>query len=418
MLYGLIGERLGHSYSVQIHASIADYKYELREIKKEELEEFIKNRDFNGINVTIPYKKSVMPYLDEVSETARRIGAVNTVVNKNGKLYGYNTDFYGMRELVKHAGISVENKKVLIFGTGGTSATARAVSESLHAREIISVSRGGKNGAITYEQAALAHNDADVIINTTPAGMYPDTESRPADISVFKDLSGVIDAVYNPLKTRLVLEAQKRGIKAEGGLYMLAAQGVYASALFLGKEVNRSDIDKAYSKVLSEKRNIVLTGMPGAGKTTVGKLLAARTGKPFFDSDCETVKAIGMSVSDYFARFGESAFRKKEKETVTRLSLIGGRIIATGGGAVLDGENVDALRHNGVIVFLDTPIEKIAATADRPLSSTRAELEKRYAERYRIYCDTADVRIVNSGTPDQASDGVLEAIKLKTETDL
>lgn len=411
MLYGLIGERLGHSYSVQIHASIADYKYELKEIEKQDLEAFIKSREFNGINVTIPYKKSVIPYLDEVSETARKIGAVNTVVNKNGRLYGYNTDFYGMRELIRHAGINVENKKVLIFGTGGTSATARAAAESLSAREIINVSRSGKNGAVTYEQAALIHNDADIIINTTPSGMYPDTESCPADISVFKKLSGVVDAVYNPLKTRLVLEAQKRGIKAEGGLYMLAAQGVYASALFLGREVNAADIEKAYFDVLAEKRNIVLTGMPGAGKTTVGGLIAEATGKPFFDSDREIVNEIKMPVSDFFAQFGEPAFRKKEKEIIKRLSSVGGRIIATGGGAVLDCENIDALKQNGVIVFLDTPIEKIAETDDRPLSSTRAALEKRYAERYRIYCDTADIKIVNNSTAKQAADGVLSVLK-------
>lgn len=411
MLYGLIGERLGHSYSVQIHKSIADYNYELCELSADKLEEFMKHRDFSGINVTIPYKQSVMPYLNEISDTAKKIGAVNTVVNKNGKLYGYNTDYYGMRELIRHAGIDISGKKILVLGTGGTSATARAVSESLGAASVINVSRSKKNGALTYSEAAELHSDADVIINTTPAGMYPNILDCPVDISAYKNLSGVIDAVYNPLKTHLVLEAEKLGIKAEGGLYMLAAQAVYASALFLSKNADPADIERAYAQVLAEKRNIVLTGMPGAGKSTVGKRLSKVTGKIFSDSDRAVTKHVKMSISDYFARFGETEFRKEESKAIAEISATGGQVIATGGGAVLCRENIDVLRQNGVIVFLDTPLKKIEATSDRPLSSTRGDLEKRYAERYEIYCKTADIIIKNNTTPDQAVKSILEELK-------
>ena len=276
MTCGLIGRRLGHSYSPQIHRALADYDYKLWELEPEELETFFRHQDFTGVNVTIPYKQAVIPLLDEFSETARAIGAVNTVVRRGGKLYGDNTDFAGMAALIHRIMLSLEGKKVLILGTGGTSKTAVAVARSLGAAEVYRLSRSGREGALTYEDAARLHADADVLINTTPGGMYPAVEGCPVALDAFPNLSGVVDAVYNPLRTNLVLQARSRGIPAEGGLYMLAAQAAYASALFRGCETSQRDIDLAYQTVRREMENIVLIGMPSSGKSTVGRALAER----------------------------------------------------------------------------------------------------------------------------------------------
>ncbi len=408
MRYGLIGERLSHSYSKEIHGSIADYDYELLELRPNELEGFCRAREFCGINVTIPYKKDIMPYLDEISSDALAIGAVNTVVNKGGRLYGYNTDFYGMRELIESIGVSCEGKKVLILGTGGTSLTANAVAKSLGAREVIRVSRTAREGVCSYTQAVEIHRDADIIINTTPCGMYPNVDESPIDISGFENLSGVIDAIYNPLKTRLILDAESRGIRAAGGLYMLAGQAVWASALFLGKEPDRRDIQRAYSAVKKSKQNIVLIGMPSCGKSTVGRELSKRLSLPFVDSDDEIIKKIGMLIGEYFDKFGEEKFREVEGEIIAELSILTGHIIATGGGAVLRKENVTALKQNGRLIFLDRPLEGLVPTADRPLSSSRADVEKRYRERYPIYTAVADEIIDNSGNLGEAINEILK----------
>lgn len=255
MDFGLIGEKLGHSYSVEIHEKIADYKYELKEIAPEDLDSFMKERPFKAINVTIPYKQDVIPYLSEISETAREIGAVNVIVNKNGRLCGDNTDFKGICALIDHAGVRIEGRKVLILGTGGTSRTARYAAGKLKALSVTNVSRSGKGGAVTYEEALRDFADTQVIINTTPCGMYPKTSGMPIDINNFPALEGVIDVVYNPIETRLVKAAKAKGLPAEGGLYMLTAQAVYASALFLEKEADPSVIDKVYGEMLKEKKN-------------------------------------------------------------------------------------------------------------------------------------------------------------------
>lgn len=410
MKYGLIGEHLTHSYSCEIHAQIADYEYELHELAPSELGGFLTKREFNAINVTIPYKQDVIPYLDGISDTAKRIGAVNTIVNRGGKLYGDNTDFAGMLALAKHIGVDMKGKRVLILGTGGASKTGHALAEYMGAESVYYVSRSGKNGSITYEQAVSEHSDAQVIINATPVGMFPKQGGRPIDISAFPKLEGVLDAIYNPLRTNLILDAQERGIPAEGGLYMLSAQAVHAAAVFQDIPLDESLVDKAFKRVKNDKQNIVLIGMPSSGKTTVGRILAEKCGKELADTDEYIVKKIGMPIADFFAKHGEAEFRKIEKETVAGLASTGGKIIATGGGAVLDAENVRALKQNGVLVFLDRRPENLIATDDRPLASRRSALEKLYAERYDIYCAAAEVHIDANTTPGAEADSILKEL--------
>ena len=396
MQYGLIGEHLTHSYSCEIHGKIADYHYELCELRPDELDAFLREPKFKAINVTIPYKQSVIPYLYYISDKAKSIGAVNTIVNRDGKLYGYNTDFMGMEALFTHMGVSLKGKKVLILGTGGTSRTARAVAEALGAREILKVSRKSGEGVITYDEALSKHNDAEIIINTTPVGMFPKSDARPIDISGFTKLEGILDAIYNPLRTNLVQDGQERGIPASGGLYMLSGQAVFASAIFQGIETDTKLIDTAYNAVLGQKRNIVLIGMPSCGKTTVGKMLAQQTGMELIDTDELITERVG-SIADFIRTEGETAFRNVESEVIKSIADKSGCIIATGGGSVLRHENVRALKHNGVVVFLDRALENLITTDDRPLSSNREALERRYHERYDIYRASADV-IIDANT--------------------
>jgi shikimate dehydrogenase len=414
MEYGLIGEKLGHSFSKQIHGSIDDYDYILREIPRGEVEGFMKKRDFKGINVTIPYKETVIPMLDEIDETARGIGAVNTVVNRNGKLTGYNTDVDGMTAMILREGMELKGSKVLILGTGGTSKTARYVAGKLGAETVLRVSRSPKDDCITYEQAYNEHSDADFIINTTPVGMYPDTLKCPVDIERFKDLSGVVDAIFHPLRSNLVLEAQARGIKACGGLYMLAAQAVYARTRFLNlKETDVKLIKKAYNEVLAKVRNVIMIGMPSCGKSTVGRALSGKTGAEFKDTDDVITKRIGCTISDFFKEKGESEFRRIESEVISELTGTGGRIIATGGGAVLNPENVRALKRDGILIFLDRKIDNLTPTADRPLLQNREMLEKLFRERYDIYKAAADVTIDANNSIAMNVKKVMEAADLE-----
>jgi len=272
--YGCIGEHLKHSFSKEIHETFADYSYEICEIPKSEIDDFMKTADFSAINVTIPYKETVIPYLYYIDPMAKDIGAVNTVVNRDGKLYGYNTDFFGMKSLIEKMGLSLEGKKVAILGTGGTSKTATAVAKALCASKIIRISRTEKDGCITYESLYSCHNDIDVIINTTPSGMFPNWDNSPVELKYFKKLSGVVDVVYNPLTTKLVRDAKNLGIKAECGLYMLVAQAVRASEIFLDTTYQENTIDEVFGKILRPKKNIILTGMPACGKSTVGAILS------------------------------------------------------------------------------------------------------------------------------------------------
>lgn len=397
MKYGLIGKPLGHSFSREIHALIADYDYRLFEIDEDELPRFFQERDFSGINVTIPYKQAVIPFLDKISDEAKKIGAVNTIVKKEGKLFGFNTDYFGMRALIKSTGLDLENKSVLILGTGGTSKTAFEVSKSLGAKKIVKVSRKKSFGAVTYDEAYEKYSGADFIINTTPVGMFPNADKTPVDVKKFKNLQGVIDAVYNPLRTNFVLDAESIGAKGRGGLYMLVAQAVYASALFLDKTADESVIDKTYARILQEKRNIVLCGMPSSGKTTVGKALANDFGKRFIDTDDVVVEKKKESISDIFEKYGEGEFRKEERLAIEELSKENGLVIATGGGAVLDENNVRALKRNGVILFLNRSLENLVATADRPLSKDTEKLKNLFEKRYDVYKSCADAVIPADG---------------------
>ena len=402
MHYGLIGEKLGHSFSAEIHQVLKSNPYALVELSKDELDAFFAAKDFSAINVTIPYKTAVIPYLSYVDEAANEIGAVNTVVNKNGELWGYNTDFYGLSALISHAEITLQNKKVAILGTGGTSKTALAVAKSLGAKEVLLVSRNTGDGVITYQELTNFHTDIEVLINTTPVGMYPNTEATPVDVSVFAKLSGVIDAIYNPLCTQLILDAQKRGIPAEGGLYMLVAQAVRASELFLNCTYEADTAEHIYRSILKKTENIVLSGMPGAGKSTVGKRLAQELNRPFFDLDEEIVRIAGRSIPEIFATNGEAAFRNLETMVLREvLANQKGIVLATGGGAVLRDENVNLLRRNGKICFLDRPVKALFPTSDRPLANTEEAIRRRYQERYERYCTTADYRIDADASPEE-----------------
>ncbi len=390
MEYGCIGEKLTHSFSKIIHGELFDYDYQLKELAKNELDGFMKRRDFKAINVTIPYKQSVIPYLDEIDDTAREIGAVNTIVNKDGKLYGYNTDFIGMTELIDYNKILLDGKKVLILGSGGTSKTAFAVAKALNAKEVYRVSRGNTESCISYEDAVRRHNDAEIIINTTPCGMFPNIGNSPIDISCFGKLEGVVDAVYNPLRSALVVSAIDRGIKATGGLYMLVSQAVAAAEKFTGKTVKSEKTVAVYKKLFTEKQNVVLIGMPGCGKSTIGKRLAFQLSKRFIDTDEEILKQIGISIPEFFERYGESKFREIETKIIKELSAVQNAVIATGGGAILNTANIDFLKENGVVFFIDRPFENLVYSSDRPLSSSRDMMKKRYDERYDLYKACAD----------------------------
>lgn len=411
MRYGLIGCPLGHSFSKEIHESLKRYPYELKELQPDELGTFLHQGEFQGINVTIPYKQSVIPYLDGISNRAKAIGAVNTIINRDGHLYGDNTDFDGMRLALTRTGILLKGKKVLILGTGGTSRTALAVARSLGAKEICRVSRSGRDGALTYEQAYERHRDAGVIINTTPCGMYPNEDACPADLSRFSKLTGVFDAVYRPLRTRLTESAKDRGIPSDTGLYMLVAQAVRAAELFTKEAFPVSAIDGIYSKTLKEKRNLVLIGMPGVGKTRVGMRLAELLRKPFVDSDRVITERIGMSIADYFAVSGEEAFREIESEVLKELSRESGIVLSTGGGAVLKEENVRALRANGLLLFLDRPVDELKTSSDRPLSSDREKVRKLFEIRYPIYLAACDKHILSGRNANETAHMILEVLK-------
>lgn len=401
--YGCIGKKLTHSFSKEIHAKLADYAYDLIELAEEEIAPFFEKKDFAAINVTIPYKQTVIPYLDSISEVAERIGAVNTIVNKDGKLCGYNTDYYGMKALIERIGIDLTGKKVLVLGTGGTSKTARVVAADMGAAEILTVSRRKTDHYITYEEAVQKHADANVIINTTPSGMYPDCESRPIDITEFTQLIGVVDVVYNPLCTNLVLDAKQRGIKAEGGLYMLIMQAVVAVERFLDTRIAKEVADQVFASIYASKENVVLTGMPGSGKSTVGKLLNIE-GFEFVDTDEEIEKRCGCSIKELIQEKGEAHFRALETEVIREVSSMNCRIISTGGGAVLKEENVRALKRNGKLYFLNADLSRLQATDSRPLSDTQEKLARLYTERMSLYTGTADVVVPDLRTPQDEAD--------------
>ena len=397
MKCGLIGKTLKHSYSPQIHFAFGGYTYDLVELKDEvELENFVKNGDYDAYNVTIPYKKSVMKFLDFISPLAIKIGAVNTVVKKDGKLYGYNTDFWGMKYMLTSAGIGLAGKKVMILGSGGTSNTATAVAEDCGASKVVIVSRTGE---INY-QNCYDLTDTEVIINTTPVGMYPDSYSLPIDIEKFKNLTGVADVIYNPSMTKLTYLSKQKGIPCVNGLPMLVAQAKYARDFFLGISDDDKIIQPVVDDILRQTDNIVLIGMPGSGKSTVGKRLSTLTGKKFIDTDELIVNMANKPIPEIFSSYGEDYFRDLEEKALKTATNERGVIIATGGGVIKRVENRYPLSSNGKVVWIKRDLSSLS-TIDRPLSKSATELEKLYAERKDLYRQCADVTVVNDKSVDE-----------------
>lgn len=405
MKCGLLGRKLGHSYSPQIHACLGDYPYVLFEKEPEELEDFLKNGDFTGINVTIPYKKDVIPYLDEISPVARKMGAVNTIVRRpDGTLFGHNTDYFGFASMVKRSGLAVTGKKALVLGSGGASNTVVAVLTKLGANVVI-ISRSGENN---YANLHL-HADAAVIVNTTPVGMYPNTGVSPVDLGLFPKLEGVLDVVYNPARTQILLDAEKRRLPHENGLWMLVAQAKEAAEYFTGSRIEDTEIERIYQKLSAQMQNIVLIGMPGCGKSTVGALLAEKTGRKLADADEEIIRLAGKSIPDIFAQDGEEVFRAWETKALENLGKQSGLIIATGGGCVTRERNYPLLHQNGRIFWLRRSLD-VLPTDGRPLSQAN-KLADMYAVRKPLYEAFADCAIDNDEKIEDTVDTIIAQLE-------
>lgn len=404
-MYGLLGKSLKHSFSPQIHAMLGDYEYRLFEIEPEGLDTFFENRKWDGVNVTIPYKKAVLPYLDACSPSAEKIGSVNTIVaGKDGKLTGYNTDYDGFLYLIKLSGIEVCNKKCLVLGTGGASLTVNTVLRDSGARQIINISRSGENNYSNIQR----HYDADVIVNTTPVGMYPNNPATPLPLDGFQRLCGVLDIIYNPAKTKLITDAQARGIPAASGLSMLVAQAKRAAELFLNQNISDEKIKEIYNKLSFELTNIVLIGMPGSGKTTVGKTLAHILGRSFTDTDELIVRQHGKAIPEIFAEGGEELFRRYEHDAVCEAGKQSGQIIATGGGVVVTPENRTPLKQNGTLVFLNRDINVLPRTG-RPLSQN-ADLHEMYCKRLPLYRSFCDFEMDGNASVREVADSIIREL--------
>ncbi len=406
MEYGLIGAKLGHSYSVPIHAQLGDYDYRLYERTEAEFVDLMRGRSFKGLNVTIPYKKLALELCDALSDTAREVGSVNTVVRlEDGRLYGHNTDIGGFIAMARRAGVEIAGKKAVILGSGGTSLTARAACRRLGARQIIVVSR---QGPVDYEALYRDHADAQVLINTTPVGMYPHNGASAADIARLPQLTGVLDVIYNPDKTALILDAEARGLPCAGGLYMLVDQARQAAELFTGRAIPESRTARIHAELRGEALNLILIGMPGSGKSRVGQALAAWMGRPFVDCDAEIVRRTGKTIPEIFAQDGEAAFRALEARVVAEVCREKGQVVATGGGAVLREDNVRAMRQNGVVLRLERDLDALG-TEGRPLSTSREALEAMARERGPKYRAAADAAIGNNAAPEGAVERAEEA---------
>ena len=390
---GLLGATLRHSYSKLIHKNFGDYEYGLYGVSPEEAEEKMRDGSFMGLNVTIPYKELAYSVCDERDPAAERAKSVNTVVHRGGKILGYNTDVFGFIGMVRRAGIELCGKKVLILGSGGTSKTAHAAAQELRAEKILTVSRSGK---LNYENV-YEEDDAQVIINTTPVGMYPKNGAVPIDISRFPKLEGVVDVIYNPAKTKLLFDAERLGIRHTNGLYMLAAQGFRAAEIFLGHELPSELIEKAERDVRAETMNIVLIGMPGSGKSEIGKRLSERLSRALIDTDAEIEKNFAKP-AEIIENKGEDVFRGTESETARRVGAESGKIISTGGGIVLREENLESLSQNGKIYLIERDLGLLEVSG-RPLSRDVGAL---YEARRDKYLKFADVRIDNNGDIDDA----------------
>ncbi len=408
MKSGLLGRKLGHSYSPQIHGLLGDYPYTLFEKEPEDVGDFVLHGDYTGINVTIPYKKDVIPFLDELSPAARKMESVNTIVRReNGSLFGHNTDYFGFTSMVKRSGIPVEGKKVLVLGSGGTSNTAVKALMDLGANVVI-ISRSGENN---YDNLHL-HADASVIVNTTPVGMYPKTGVAPVDLKLFPKLLGVLDVIYNPAKTQLLLDAEKIGLPQENGLWMLVAQAKEAAEYFTGKPIENTAIARIHRKLSAQMQNIILIGMPGCGKSTVGMLLAQRLGRKFVDADEEIIRLAGKSIPEIFAEDGEEIFRQWETKALEELGKQSSLVIATGGGCVTKERNYPLLHQNGRIFWLQREIDSLPIDG-RPLSQTN-NLSDMFKKRKPLYAQFADHTIDNNGAYEETVLKILAALEGNT----
>ena len=404
-MYGLLGEHLPHSFSPQIHNALGNKKYGLFEITPENLEKFLTEKNFQGINVTIPYKQAVVPYLDEISPEAEKIGAVNTVVVRDDKLCGYNTDYFGFKYMVEKSGVVIENKKVIVFGSGGASLTVQAVLHDMGAKEVVVISR---NGDDNYVNMYLKHTDAEIIVNTTPVGMYPDNLNTLVDLDKFQNLSGVLDVVYNPLKTRLVLDAQQRNIPSSSGLSMLVAQAKKAHEIFFDTKIDNEICEQIEHSLVLQMCNIVLVGMAGCGKSTIGKKLSELLRKDLVDTDEMIVNTENMPIPQIFEEKGEDYFRWCENVVVNIVGKEKSQIIATGGGVITRPENYNSLKQNGIIVFINRDAD-LLPTNGRPLSQmygTKALYEKRMP----LYRQFADIEVDGNGTIDEVANRIVKEI--------
>lgn len=396
--YGLLGRTLGHSFSPEIHHSIGGYTYELFEVEPENLKGFFENTALKGFNVTIPYKKDVIKYCSSLSDAAQKTGSVNTIVrNPDGSFAGHNTDYYGLEYLIRSAGFDVSGAKVIILGNGGVSGTVRQLMKDIGAAEVVTISRKGEDN---YENISR-HYDAGFIINTTPVGMYPDNGRAVIDVTEFKNCKGVIDLIYNPVKTRLVMDAENAGIPAEGGLRMLVAQAAGACELFLGSKISDEQIEAEYMRILRQVENIILIGMPGCGKSSIGERLAEITGKSFADSDIKIIEQTGRSAEDIICSEGEEYFRRIETSIAGTEGAHTGRVIATGGGVVTRGENLDLLRQNGRIVYIKRSLEELSADG-RPISAAN-RIEDLFSKRKAAYESWSDFEVENAGIEETAA---------------
>ena len=405
MRCGLLGRKLGHSYSPQIHAQLGDYDYLLYEKEPEQLRSFLETGDFTGLNVTIPYKKEVIPYLDTLSDRARQLGAVNTIVRRGGRLIGHNTDYFGFETMLTHSGISVRGKKALVCGSGGASNTAVAVLREQGA-EVIVISRSGPDNYGNLDR----HADAALIVNATPVGMYPNVAGAAIEnLSIFPKLEGVLDLIYNPARTKILLEAEKRGLKTENGLKMLVAQAKESAEWFTNAKIDNKVIEAIYRSLRVQMENVILIGMPGCGKTTIGRLLSKRLGKKFLDADTVLEEKAGRPITQIIPQEGEAFFRRLESEVLEDLGKQSGLVIATGGGCITIPANYEALHRNGTIVWLKRDLNALP-TDGRPLSMA-GHLEEMYAKRKPLYEMFADLTVENSGTPEETAEEIVRLTK-------
>lgn len=401
---GLLGRKLGHSYSPLIHGLLADYAYRLYEKEPEALGDFLQNGPWDGLNVTIPYKKDVVPYCRELSPLAQELGSVNTLVRRpDGSIYGDNTDAWGFEQMARRLEVDYGGKKALVLGSGGASVTVQAVLRHLGCAVTV-ISQSGPDNYDNLDR----HADAAVLVNTTPVGMYPNNGQSPVDLDRLPHLEAVLDVVYNPARTKLILDAEARGIPCESGLYMLVGQAVRAAEQFAALEIPREALDRVWRQVGAQMRNVILIGMPGSGKSTVGRLLAKRLGRALADADGEIEKRIGMSIPDYFAQAGEDAFRTAETAVLSDLGKQSGLVIATGGGCVTRPENYALLHQNGTIVWLRRDLKDLPVNG-RPVSQ-RDGVAAIYERRKPLYERYADVIVDNNGSPADTAEEIIRRL--------